>query len=491
MKSRLQPLPICDLARYRPFYHKVNRVTADSRLVKQGDLFLAYQGHHTDGRYYIAEAVNQGASVVFWEDDAGFCWNSDWLVDHLPVKQLAQQAGIIVADILHYPSQAMRIIGVTGTNGKTSITHWLAQAYGILEKKAALIGTVGNGFLGQLSNTTHTTPDAITMQQLLAHFAHQSAKVVAIEVSSHALDQGRVNGVPFETAIFTNLTRDHLDYHQTMQAYGYAKSQLFYWESLRYAIINVADQFGYQLAAQLKQQTVQLLTYGLEQGDIHLTACHVSKDGMVLDIHTPWGDTQLANSLIGRFNISNVLACLAALCVDNVPLSQARDALSVMEPVYGRMQRLGGKNKPLVVIDYAHTPDALQAALKSLSELRTKQGKLYCVFGCGGDRDTGKRPMMGRIVEKNADVSVVTSDNPRTEASEHIVQDIVSGMHHVSHIEVDRALAIEWAIRHATAKDIVLIAGKGHEQYQDIGGYKLPFSDFSIAEQVLFQGQQS
>lgn len=487
MKSRLRSLPICDLAKLRPFYKKVKYAQSDSRLVKSGDLFFAFPGQVFDGRDYIIDAIKQGASAIFWEPGAPFYWDKNWHCPNVPVEQLAQHAGVIMADILDYPGCTIPITGVTGTNGKTSITHWLAQAYQVLNKKVAIIGTIGNGFLNQLFSSTHTTPDALINQALLAQYCQQGAEAVVMEVSSHGLDQGRVNGVPFKTAIFTNLTRDHLDYHGTMSAYGAAKRLLFYWEGLQNAIINLDDPFGAKLAQELKNQPINLLTYGFNQGDIQATSLNVSRGSLLMNVKTPWGSILLNNAqLIGRFNAVNLLACLGALCIDSIPLKDAADALAKIEPVCGRMQRLEKPKKPLVIIDYAHTPDALEKTLMALADICSKKSKLYCVFGCGGDRDKGKRPLMGAVAAKIADVVVVTSDNPRTEDPFAIMQDILAGMsHQLVHVEADRLQAIFWAIQQATAKDIILITGKGHEQYQDIGGKKIPFSDYQIAQEAL------
>jgi UDP-N-acetylmuramoyl-L-alanyl-D-glutamate--2,6-diaminopimelate ligase len=490
VKSRLQFLPICDLAKLRPFYKKARCAQLDSRLVKSGDLFFAFPGHVFDGRDYIADAIKQGTSAIFWEPSTSFCWDKNWQCPNVPVEQLAQHAGVIMADMLGYPSCGIPIIGVTGTNGKTSIVYWLAKAYQVLNKKIAAIGTVGNGFLNQLSLSTHTTPDALTNQQLLVQYCQQGADGIVMEVSSHGLDQGRVNGVSFKTAIFTNLTRDHLDYHCTMSAYGEAKRLLFYWEGLQNVIINLDDPFGAKLAQELKNQPVNLLTYGFNQGDIQATSLNISRDGLLMNVKTPRGSILLNNTqLIGRFNGSNLLACLATLMVNDVPLQDAANALAKIEPVSGRMQRLNQPNKPLVVIDYAHTPDALEKTLIALADIRSKKSKLYCVFGCGGERDKGKRSLMGSVAEKIADVVVVTSDNPRTEDPLTIVHDILVGVSQPVHVDIDRLQAIFWAIRRATAKDIVLIAGKGHEQYQDINGKKISFSDYQIAQDALLVNQ--
>jgi UDP-N-acetylmuramoyl-L-alanyl-D-glutamate--2,6-diaminopimelate ligase len=485
MKSRLTPLADWDAAQLKQLGVKIRRIETDSRRVLPGDVFLACRGEYADGRDFISAALAKGAAAVLWDDADGFAWKPEWTVPNLPVPQLRERAGIVASHVYGHPSQAMKVIGITGTNGKTSISHWLAQAFCLLKQKAALIGTVGNGFYGQLTETTHTTPDPVTVQQRLAEYHRQGARVVTMEVSSHGLDQFRVNGVSFATAVFTNLTRDHLDYHGSMEAYGAAKERLFQWEGLQHAVVNVDDAFGRELASRIDPQETQLVRYGLEQGDVRPLSLQATLDGLSMRITTPWGEVDVKTALLGRFNASNLLACLSTLLVNGVPLADAAAVLGRIQPARGRMQRVGNGHEPLVVVDYAHTPDALEKALETLAEIRPADSRLYCVFGCGGDRDKGKRPMMGAIAERLADVAVVTSDNPRTEDPTSIINDIVAGMKAPGRVEPDRAGAIHWAVSQAKVGDIVLIAGKGHEEYQDIAGVKHPFSDFRVAEAAL------
>ncbi|WP_293759681.1 UDP-N-acetylmuramoyl-L-alanyl-D-glutamate--2,6-diaminopimelate ligase [uncultured Aquitalea sp.] len=485
MKSRLTQLPDWNPAALDQLGLPVKRVEADSRRVLPGDVFLACRGEFADGRDYIPSALEHGASAVLWDTAEGFAWSADWHVPNLPVPALRERAGIVASHVYGHPSQAMTVIGITGTNGKTSISHWLAQAFSLLGQKAALIGTVGNGFYGELTETTHTTPDPVTVQQKLAEYRRQGAHVVTMEVSSHGLDQFRVNGVSFATAVFTNLTRDHLDYHGSMEAYGASKARLFHWEGLKHAVINADDAFGQRLASEIDRTQTRVVTYGLEQGDVRPLSLSANLDGLQLRVATPWGEVDVRTSLVGRFNAANLLACLATLCVNGVPLEDAAAVMARIQPARGRMQSIGGSREPLVVIDYAHTPDALEKALATLSDIRPAGSKLFCVFGCGGDRDPGKRPMMGGIAERLADVAVLTSDNPRTEDPQAIINHVLAGMTHPGHVELDRAAAIRWAVSQARAGDVVLIAGKGHEEYQDIGGVKRPFSDFRVAEEAL------
>ncbi len=463
----------------------LRRMEVDSRRILPGDVFMAFPGGQTDGRDFIPMALEKGAVGVVWDPADGFTWNPAWQVPNLAVPQLRERSGEIAGYVLGYPGRDMVMIGITGTNGKTSLSHWLAQAFSLLEQKAALIGTVGSGFYGELTSSTHTTPDPVVIQQKLAEYRRQGAHVVTMEVSSHALDQGRANGVPFGTALFTNLTRDHLDYHGTMEAYGEAKARLFHWEGLRHAVINVDDAFGAHLAGTL-DASVQVVTYGLNGGDVRPLSLLASLDGLSMRVATPWGEVDIRSSLLGHFNASNLLACLATLCVNGISLADAARVLAMIQPARGRMQRIGGAHEPLVVIDYAHTPDSLEKALETLGAIRPQGSRLFCVFGCGGDRDAGKRPMMGEIAARLADVPVVTSDNPRSEAPAAIIDQIVAGMQGTNPmVEMDREAAIHQAIGAALAGDIVLIAGKGHEEYQDINGVKRPFSDFRVAEEAL------
>ena len=435
-----------------------------------------------DGRKYIAQAVAQGAAAVLWERD-GYQWDAAWQIPNLPVKGLREQAGMIADEFYGHPSLKLWIAGVTGTNGKTSCSHWLAQAMTRLGRKTACIGTIGNGFPGALAETINTTPDPITLHGMLADYLAQGAAGVAMEVSSHGLVQGRVSGMHFDVAVFTNLSREHLDYHGDMQAYGDAKRRLFSWPELHAAVVNVDDAYGRQLAAELSGDGVRTMTYGLQAGEVRGCNLRLSAAGLAMDVETPEGNARLESRVLGRFNAYNLLAVLATLLVSGVALQDAVRVLGETEPVAGRMQRLGGGQAPLVVIDYAHTPDALEKVLVALREQTA--GQLLCVFGCGGNRDKGKRPLMGEISSRLADGVIVTSDNPRNEDPAAIIADIVAGMGGNYHVEVDRAAAIDMAVSRAHAGDVVLIAGKGHEDYQDVAGVRLPFSDVEVARRAL------
>jgi len=460
-------------------------MTADSRQVKAGSVFVAYKGEAADGRHYIEQAIKNGAGAVVWEQ-ANFNWDASWQVPNQAVDHLKQKIGEIASEFYRQPSQQLWMVGVTGTNGKTTCTHWLAQAFSALNKKAAVIGTLGNGILSAgLSETKNTTPDSILLHEMLADYLHQKAEVVAMEVSSHGLDQGRVNGVAFDIAVFTNLTRDHLDYHGDMTAYANAKKKLLEWDGLKVAVLNSDDEFGAEMAVELKAKNKQVLTYGIanKSADVLAESVEFSEQGMILKVTTPSGKATVQANVVGQFNAYNLLAVLATLLASNITLADAIKALSVLKSVPGRMQQYGGGLMPLVVVDYAHTPDALEQALKSL-RAQTK-GQLICVFGCGGDRDSGKRPLMGKVSSELADKVVVTSDNPRSESPSAIIQAVMGGVKQNAVSIENRADAISHAIKNAQSGDVVLLAGKGHENYQEIAGVRYPFSDVEMAQKFL------
>lgn len=462
-------------------------MTADSRQVKNGSVFVAYKGEASDGRHYIEQAIKNGAGAVVWEQ-AGFNWDSSWQVPSQAVEHLKQKVGEMASEFYGHPSQQLWMIGVTGTNGKTTCSHWLAQAFGALNRQSAVIGTLGNGLLNHgLSETKNTTPDSILLHEMLADFLKQKAQVVAMEVSSHGLDQGRVNGVAFDIAVLTNLTRDHLDYHGDMQAYADAKKKLFAWNGLKVAVLNLDDDFGAQVAAEFKAKNKRVMTYGITKTDADVVAKSVtlSESGMTLQVKTPFGDAVINANVVGHFNAYNLLAVLTTLLASDVSLQDAVKALSGIKPVAGRMQQYGGGEMPLVVIDYAHTPDALEQVLKSLSAQLTQHAELICVFGCGGDRDQGKRPLMGKVATSLASQVIVTSDNPRNESPANIIQAVMAGAGQQATSIENRADAIKHAVKKAKKGDVVLIAGKGHEDYQEISGVKYPFSDMQVAQEAL------
>jgi len=463
---------------------KFSAITADSRKVQAGSLFLAYPGVHSDGRNYIAQAIQAGAAAVVWES-SGFVWNPAWNIANAGVPDLKEQVSDIAAEYYAHPSRKLSMVGVTGTNGKTSVSQWIAQALTALGQKTAVIGTIGNGFVDAQHEASNTTPDAILLQGMLADYAAQGASAVAMEVSSHGLHQGRVNSVEFDVAVLTNLSRDHLDYHETMEEYAAAKELLFTWPGLRMSVINADDAFGRRIAAKLNAQTKPLLTYGIAEGDVRAVSLQLHQQGLTMQVTTSQGDALVNAAVLGRFNAYNVLAVLAALLALKVDLQAAVAAIAKIRPVPGRMQQFGGGDKPLVVVDYAHTPDALEKVLSTLREQTT--ARLICVFGCGGDRDSGKRPLMGAVAARLADSVIVTSDNPRSEDPAGIIEQVVSGIEGAYLAEPDRAAAIRQAVQSARDGDIVLVAGKGHEDYQEIAGVKTPFSDAAEALAALHE----
>jgi UDP-N-acetylmuramoyl-L-alanyl-D-glutamate--2,6-diaminopimelate ligase len=485
-------------ARVQPGAH----MHADTRSLAEGDVFLAYAVDGADNRPFIESAIERGAVAVLFQPES-FTGSPDPALARA-VPALNELAGSIASGWYGDPSDAMRVVGVTGTNGKTSCSQWIAAALSALGTPCAIIGTLGSGMPGHLVHTGFTTPDAPQLQRNLAQLREAGARAVSMEVSSHALHQGRVNGTAFEIAVFTNLTQDHLDYHGTFAAYEAAKARLFAWPGLRCAVINHDDEAGRRLLAST-QGHARTIAYGLgtrsqapdvaaPQADAWLHAADVraTATGTAFYLTTSdWGDAEVEVQTLGAFNVSNLLGVLGALLAADVPFDAALAELAKLEPVNGRMQRLGGRlqnDEPLVVIDYAHTPDALEKTLEALRPMAAARGgELICMFGCGGDRDATKRPLMGAIAERLADGVVVTSDNPRSEEPQKILDQIAAGMKDPSkarRIE-DRASAILQAIRSAAREDVIVLAGKGHEATQEIMGKKRAFSDQDHARLAL------
>ena len=473
---------------------RVTGLAADSRSLAAGEVFVAYPGSRSDGRAFIAGAIARGAAAVLWERE-GFRWNPVWRVPNLPVDDLRGFAGHLAHQAYGRPSETLWTMGVTGTNGKTSCSHWLAQACSACGARTALVGTLGTGFPGKLDAGVNTTPDAILLHRSLARLREAGAQGVAMEVTSIGLDQGRVNGVAFGAALFTNLSRDHLDYHGDMESYARAKQKLFEAPGLRHAVLNLDDVQGARLARELTARGLNRAGYscfagvaaraGLERyAEAH--AIDVSAKGIAFDVRTSWGEARIESALIGRFNVSNLLGVLTTMLVSGVPFERATASLAHLRPVTGRMQKLGGGGKPLVVVDYAHSPDALEKALVALKDVaRASGGNLIAVFGCGGDRDRGKRPLMGTVASRHADAVVITSDNPRGEDPSTIIDEIEAGVTTAREVIEDRREAIVRAIAAAGPSDVVLLAGKGHETYQEVAGRRLPFSDTLEAERAL------
>lgn len=473
---------------------ELRRVVADSRKVQTGDVFLAYPGHASDGRKYIGTAIERGAVAILWERE-GFAWDPAWNVPNLPVDRLRWLVSDIADEVFGHPSQQMWMVGVTGTNGKTSISQWIARAFNHLERRCAVIGTIGNGFPGNLNTSLNTTPDAISLQEDLARFLAQGAQAVAMEVSSIGLDQGRVSGCAMDIAVFTNLTRDHLDYHRTMEAYAAAKAALFDMPGLKSAILNFDDMMGVVQARRLASEgRLRVVGYSLVPDNAHAAPAHAmmiasnlqtTTAGMRFRVTYEDQHADMAVGLVGQFNVSNLLAVMGVLVESGYDFKQAIAAVRELTPPEGRMQTLGGIGEPLAVVDYAHTPDALEQALRALRHtVESRGGRLICLFGCGGDRDPGKRPMMGEVATRLADHVVVTSDNPRSEDPQAIIDQIAQGAPTACCL-VDRAEAIRAAIVEAGQDDVVLIAGKGHEDYQEVKGQKHHFSDADHARAAL------
>jgi UDP-N-acetylmuramoyl-L-alanyl-D-glutamate--2,6-diaminopimelate ligase len=462
----------------------IERLSSDSRRCAPGVAFLAYPGEAADGRAHIADAIQRGASAVLW-DDAGFAWRAAWRLPNVAVPGLKQHAGLLAHGFYGRPSESLWTCGVTGTNGKTSCSHWIAAALSSSGARTAVIGTLGAGFPGELVEVANTTPDALELHETLKDFLAQGAKAVALEVSSHGLVQGRVNGVAFDCALFTNLSHDHLDYHGTMEAYAEAKAKLFDSAGLSAAVLNLDDVVGVQLARRLEGRGVRMIGYSLSgaRNAGQFIAALRTADGE-MDIDTSWGRATLRINQLGRFNMANALGVLGCLMAYGIPFQEAVKRLGELPPVPGRMQQIG--ERPLAVIDYAHTPDALEKVMQALRPLAAQRGgKLIAVFGAGGNRDAAKRPLMGAVVARLADRAVVTSDNPRSEDPLKIISQIEAAMPQPHLVEADRARAIELAVSQADSADVILVAGKGHETYQEIGGKRLPFSDAAVARAAL------
>ncbi len=464
----------------------VNAITQDSREVVKGTLFVALKGTQQHGLAYAEVAEKQGAVAVIWESDE-LVTLPDVAIPLIKIKHLRDHLGLIAARFYQQPSRSLNLVGITGTDGKTSISHFIAQAL----DDCAVIGTLGIGKLDNLQKATHTTPDVISVHQNLAALKQQGVSTVAMEVSSHALHQGRVANVGFDVVVLSNLSRDHLDYHGTLEAYANAKESLFDWKNIKARVLNLDDAFGYTLSEKYPDNVIG---YGIgnvsDYPDHSLVAenARFTVNGIQADIHYDSQQALLDVAVLGRFNLSNLLAALGAMIALGWSLNNAVLALNQVQVVDGRMEQVSAVDAAvLAVVDYAHTPNALRTVLKALREHVADTARLICVFGCGGDRDAGKRPLMAQAVESNADVVIVTDDNPRTENPQEIMQDILAGFKQSANITVehDRANAIQLALTQAQKGDVVLIAGKGHEQGQILATGIVPFSDKEEANKVL------
>ncbi|MGD9108027.1 MAG: UDP-N-acetylmuramoyl-L-alanyl-D-glutamate--2,6-diaminopimelate ligase [Gammaproteobacteria bacterium] len=469
----------------------ISGLTLDSHEVKPGYLFFAYQGSSVDSKQFIDQAIANGATVILCDTN-----KSQPTLTHknnipiIALPNLTKKIGQIAANFYDNPSKNMLAIGITGTNGKTSISYLLTAALQKLGKQAGLIGTLGYGKPKSLTPSNYTSPNPIMLQRILADFKQQNINTVVMETSSHALDQDRFAGIEIKFGTFTNLTHDHLDYHKTIDEYAAAKQRLFTRSSMQNGIFNLDDPIGLKWFEQFKNN---FAVYGYTLNPNKFNSSNIiaanniqtQPNGINAEILSPWGNGKLVSQLVGRFNLSNLLAVIANLCIMGYKLNDILPIIPALQPVSGRMQTIIGKNKPLVVVDFSHTPDALKQALQTLRE--HCHGKLFCVFGCGGDRDRKKRPEMAEIAEQLADHITITNDNVRFEDPQQIANEVLAGLNHPDKaiVELDRIKAIAHTIKQATSKDIVLLAGKGHEPYQIIGDKKLPFSDIEIVKNLF------
>ena len=471
----------------------ITGLSLDSRKIKNNYLFIAIKGDKVNGIEFINNAIELGAAAVLWEADTNvdvikINWRkttSNIDVPIIAVENLSQVVGELADQFYDKPSSKISVCGITGTNGKTSCADFIAQMMSF-DTPCGVMGTLGSGLYPELKETGFTTPDAVTCHQWLAEVESSNSQFAVMEVSSHALIQGRTNGIRFNSAVFTNLSRDHLDYHGDMASYGEAKSKLFKSENLQNAIVNVDDETGRKIVDDLSTD-INCIRYGFDKSfdpDVFGYDVKLDTHGLSMQVKTPWGEGQIVSPVIGAFNASNLLAVLSVMLIQGVDFNDSLKRLTAIKSVAGRMQRFGNEATPLVIVDFAHTPDALEQALITLRQ--HTENDLWCVFGCGGDRDKGKRPLMGAVAENKADYIILTNDNPRSEAAENIIKDIQSGIKNITNvtIEQDRHAAIHFAVSQAKAGDVVLIAGKGHENYQLIGDTKYPFSD---AEEVMQQ----
>lgn len=466
-------------------------MTLDSRRVQAGDLFVAVKGHAVDGRRFIPAALAAGASAILAEETSDTQARIE-LQQGIPVlflPALSQQLSAIAGRFYGAPDQALKLVAVTGTNGKTTISQLLAQWAAQLGYCAGVMGTTGNGLLAQLKPAVNTTGSAIEIQQELAGLAAQGADFAAMEVSSHGLVQGRVKALDFSASIFTNLSRDHLDYHGDMAAYALAKKTLFTEHQAGVAVINVDDAVGLEWLGELPQAVAvasqQSLLAAHPGPALWLEQVSYTTQGVTVAFDSSWGAGEFTAPLVGSFNVTNLMLALATLLATGHPMAKLMATAPQLQAVIGRMEVFQTPDKPMMVVDYAHTPDALEKALQALRV--HCRGKLWCIFGCGGDRDTGKRPLMAAVAEQLADHIILTDDNPRSESPAAIVTDMLAGLTQpaLAKIEHDRARACEWAFTQAGADDIVLVAGKGHEDYQVLADCTIHYSDRETVAALL------
>ncbi|MCE9688033.1 UDP-N-acetylmuramoyl-L-alanyl-D-glutamate--2,6-diaminopimelate ligase [Shewanella sp. AS16] len=478
-----------------PWFHypgpeSVNMLTLDSRAVVQGGLFVAIPGHKVDGRQFVDQALARGALALVHTDDPDAHGRVNRTAGasgrgiEIAFFQLSRQLSALAAQF--YPlHRSCKLVGITGTNGKTSVSQLLAQLVSLAGDRAAVMGTLGNGLWGELVDSGNTTADAITLMQQLAQFEARGAKVCAMEVSSHGLVQGRVAAVPFDTAVFTNLSRDHLDYHGDMDAYALAKRRLFGFTSLQHGLINLDDAVGLDWFRALNDSKILgFSTAGQPQASFFTKDASFHEHGVEATLVWPEGEARLASPLLGAFNLSNLVAAVAALYLQGYDMHQLLSLVPELTPVPGRMERFTTAAGVTLVVDYAHTPDAIAQALQALRG--HCPGELWCLFGCGGERDKGKRPLMAKAAEAFADRLMITSDNARSEAPQAIIADIFSGLSRpdAALSDIDRVSAIKRVLALAKGGDLLLLAGKGHETYQEIGGVRLDYDERALARQL-------
>ncbi len=475
--------------------HVTGELRTDSRHVQSGDGFIAWPGAATDGRQYMARAFEQGAAACLMQHEGSEPWQDLGPADRLAsLPGLRQDTGRLADAYYGQPSDHLHVLAVTGTNGKTSTACWLAQASGhpAIGLRCGVVGTLGVGLWPELEYTGMTTPDPVLLQRALQGMVQAGAPLCAIEASSIGIAEHRLDGTRIHTAVFTNFTQDHLDYHKDMQAYWAAKRRLFDWAGLRVAVVNIDDPQGALLASELQAGGLDLWTCSRQQ-QARLRAWPLpSREGLSFEVREGDALCRIDTALVGDYNIDNLLAVIAVLRARGVALAQIAQACANLQPVPGRMQRVmppaHAGELPLVLVDYAHTPDALTQALQALRPLsRERGGRLWCVFGCGGDRDPHKRPLMAAAAERLADHVVLTSDNPRTEPLQQILQQMRAGLQHAHQVSeiADRAQAIRHAVHQAAAQDVVLVAGKGHETTQEVAGVFHPFSDVAQIQVAL------
>lgn len=458
----------------------------DSRLIQPGSLFLAVKGHDLDGRQFIAQAVERGAVAVIYDNPDDFLPPAV-TVPCIPMPLLSEKISQLAGLFYHQPSHALKLVGVTGTNGKSTTTHLIANWAELLGCRSGLMGTLGNGLFGELSVTENTTGSPVSIQQTLDHFVQAGAHIAAMEISSHGLDQYRVSALSLAAAVFTNLSRDHLDYHRTMEAYAAAKYKIFRMAKPETCILNADDATARGWLKRMPHAVVFSCAPVTRPTGRYVYASDIQyhPKGVSFTVHSSWGTGSISSPLLGAFNVSNLLAALSTMLVLGHDLAALCDTASRLRPVTGRMECFGQQHQPTVVVDYAHTPDGLEKALQACRQ--HCHGKLFCLVGCGGDRDTGKRPQMASIAERLADHVILTDDNPRTEDPAAIMADMLAGLQHPDDVLVEhsRPVALDAALRQAQAGDVILMAGKGHEDYQIIGKEKHHYSDRETVMQRL------